>query len=68
MEQTILKTEASIPTNIPLPLLIDIIRRDSICIHEELFSHILQWISNFQEHNKADIWQQVIPYVRFGRM
>ena len=70
MEQTlILRAEASIPTNIPLQLIIDIIRRNSICVHEELlFNHILLWMSNFQEDDKANIWQQIIPHVRFGRM
>ncbi|XP_062582463.1 BTB/POZ domain-containing protein 2-like [Saccostrea cucullata] len=56
--------------DLPLGLLKDIIRRDSLCVHEEvLFENINLWVSMAgEEHRRVALWKEVIPDVRFGRM
>ncbi|XP_056017469.1 BTB/POZ domain-containing protein 2-like [Ostrea edulis] len=56
--------------DIPYGLLMDIITRDSLSIHEELlFRNIDMWISTIrEEERKGILWKEVIPHVRFGRM
>lgn len=45
-----------------------IISRDSICVHEELlFRNIDFWVSRVDE-DTGNVWRQIFQHVRLGRM
>lgn len=49
-------------------LLILLIKRDSMCIHEEkLFKFVVMWMNS---ENRAEpvCWNTLVPHIRFGRM
>lgn len=55
--------------DIPFELLIYIISRDSLCLNEELlFVNINIWMSMVREQDRGNLWEEVIPHIRFGRM
>lgn len=55
--------------DIPFELLINIISRDSLCLNEELlFVNINIWMNMVREQDRGNLWEEVIPHIRFGRM
>ncbi|XP_061193793.1 kelch-like protein 3 [Saccostrea echinata] len=54
---------------IPLELLLNIVKRDSLCIHEELlFNHINLWTKKVKEEDIPHTWHDISPFLRFGMM
>jgi hypothetical protein len=52
-----------------LEILLEIIQRDSMCIHEELlFKAISSWTTQVDEGELPNTWKHITPHVRFGRM
>jgi hypothetical protein len=53
----------------PLEILLEIIQRDSLCIHEELlFKAIANWTTQGEEDELPNTWKQITPHLRFGRI
>ncbi|XP_062610438.1 kelch-like protein 10 [Saccostrea cucullata] len=69
IEEVLLSRTTEEFQEIPLGLLLNIVKRDSLCIHEELlFTHINLWIKKVQEEDIPGTWRDISPFLRFGVM
>ncbi|MES9884091.1 MAG: BTB/POZ domain-containing protein [Sedimenticola sp.] len=55
--------------NISIDLLLTILGRRSLCIHEEmLFDHVCLWMDGVDDDDKMAVWQRIKPLIKFESM